>query len=340
MGKSKIEWLMGGKSWNPIQDKIKGPQGRGYHCTKVSPGCAHCYAEGINRRFGNRLPFDGREAAGFEIVETERHAPSGWKKTCLIFVMSMGDLFHKDIPDTLIHQVLHAAELAPQHTYIFLTKRPERQRDIINNHWQYSSVRFPNWWFMTTACNQEEADRNIPFILQTTAAVRGVSVEPMLGLMDSAEYLGYWRCACGSATDCTIERLAEYRDNGSILCDDCDSEMKFIRHLDWVICGGETGPGAKPLDPIAVRGLRDQCVAAGVPFFFKSWGEYIPEYDAGYRSDDKDAYGKTFGARWANTRRFCHRWPDGSESVRVGKKFAGRLLDGRTWDELPGGLSK
>lgn len=243
---TKIEWC--DETINPIQDKIKGKSGRGYHCTKVSPGCDHCYAESMNKRFGNGLPFDARKAE-FELVQSELEKPLRWKKPKRIFVQSMGDLFHKDITNEFIDRVfvmmLHPMLGMNHHTYIILTKRPER---ILTGHPKHYA-QWKNIWLGVTAENQAQADKRIPVLLQIPAAVRFVSMEPMLGPVDLI----------------LIKRLTIR--NGMVAEGD---------GLDWVICGGESGPGARPMQIQWARDLLAQCRAAGVPFFMKQIDKKTP----------------------------------------------------------------
>ena len=229
-GQSKIEWT--DATWNPVTG-----------CTKVSPGCKHCYAERITKRWGG-------DFSKVTLHPDRLDAPLHWRKPRMVFVNSMSDLFHEDVPDYFIDDVFDVCAVAANHTFQILTKRPERMmrycqdddRSILHNVWLGVSVE-----------DQQRADERIPHLLQTPAAVRFLSVEPMLGPVALSAWLG---------------------------------------SIDWVICGGESGPGARPMDQGWARILRDQCVHAGVPFFFKQWGG-------------------------------------------VKKKRTGRVLDGRTWDEMP-----
>lgn len=156
----------------------------------------------------------------------------------------------------------------------------------------------PNVWLAATICNQDEADRDIPKLLQTPAAVRFLSMEPLLGPVNIEHWLSEMRCPDG-----------------------------FIRYageaLDWIIVGGESNTGARPMHPDWVRSLRDQCAAAGVPFLFKQWGEWLPE--------DQPESGRFV----VSDERPVHVWPDEWGSLRVGKKAAGRRLDGVLHDEFP-----
>ena len=259
MAKTRIEWAE--VVWNPVSG-----------CTPISEGCQNCYAKRMATRLKGRYGYPEDEPFKVTLHPEKLKEPLKWKKPRRVFVCSMGDLFHEQVPDEYIAKVWEVMNNASQHTFLVLTKRPQRMKDFLARLGWYTHDRevnpaeavldeggkytLKNVWLGVTAENQQRADERIPILLQIPAAVRFVSIEPMLGPVVIPEE---WP--------------------------------------DWVICGGETGPGARPIHPDWVRSLRDQCQAAGTPFFFKSWGE------------------------WAEH--------------KVGKKKAGRLLDGRTWDEIP-----
>ena len=216
---SKIEWT--DATWNPTTG-----------CTKISPGCAHCYIE-------RTLPFRTK-GIRFEhghipltLYRDRLKAPVKWKPS-RIFVNSMSDLFHEDIPTEFIHDVYETMEqLAPQHIYQVLTKRAERMRDYLN--WRYGGHRIPSRhiWHGVSAENQRMLHERGDQLRQTRSAIRFISGEPLLGPLDL-----------------TFE----------------------LPLLDWVIVGGESGPRVRPMDPDWVRSIRDQCVKQRIPFFFKQWG--------------------------------------------------------------------
>jgi len=233
--------------------------------------------------------------------------PLHWRKPRRIFVCSMSDLFHPDVPREWQHRVHAIMAACPRHVFLTLTKRPTVLRDRMHDGWDLANV-----WRGVTVCNQAEADAQVPALLQTPAALRFLSLEPLLGPVDLDGLWGY----PGSAT--------------------CDLLGRWSIRL--LIVGGETGPGARPMHPAWVRSLREQCAAAGVPFFLKSWGEWLP------RSQGAGCRGRRWGtlcadgAWWAETTPWNGHDDDGEGEavmVRVGRKLAGARLDGREWKELP-----
>lgn len=273
---TKIEWCRNpdgtpGETINPI-----------IGCTKCSPGCEHCYAERMAARL-KRIPATGlryleaTDDAGhwtgkMMFVPSELEKPLRWKKPRRIFVGSMGDVFHKHVPMLWLDALMESIDAASQHTFILLTKRPDRMQFYFAHMSGWCETTPPNLWLGVTVENQQAADERIPLLLNTPAAVRFISVEPMLSHVDLSTYLPV-QCTCGE-NDCRCISGASA---------DADTS------LDLVICGAETGPGARPMDLDWARSLRDQCVAAGTPYFFK-----------------KDSDGR-------------------------------HLLDGQTWEQMPGG---
>lgn len=267
--KSKIEWTEA--TWNPVTG-----------CTKVSPGCDNCYAETFAERWRGTAghPYEN----GFDLtLRPERlDQPLRWKRPRRIFVNSMSDLFHDDIPDSHIAEVFSVMARTPQHTYQILTKRHGRMRSLLSRPsfrdnlamwgrpWPLSNV-----WLGVSVENQQWADIRIPALVDTPAAVRWLSCEPLLG---------------------SVSLLAWLNGGFGVVAPD----------LHWVVVGGESGRKSRPMHPDWARSLRDECTAAGVPFFFKQWGEWLPV-----------------------------RTPSGEHHERVGKRGAGRELDDRTWDEYP-----
>lgn len=305
MAQTKIEWAT--HVWNPISG-----------CTPVSEGCQNCYARRMAYRLKGRCGYPADEPFRVTLHEERLLEPYYWHKPRRVFVCSMSDLFHPEIPDEFIYRVLLTMQQNPRHTFLLLSKRPERLLKNMQKPW--SDEKWPpHIWLGVTAENQEQADKRIPILLQIPAVVRFVSVEPMLGPINLIKDDDlYW--------EPTIQQWVPRIG------------------LDWVVCGGETGPGARPMDPYWVESLLYQCEEAGIPFFFKSWGDWAPWYgdeDDGCPGDPECEEINCSGCRKAHFWRTIGGGPAGYEprgvlySVRVGKKAAGRLLDGRTWDEFP-----
>jgi protein gp37 len=235
--KTKIEWA--DATWNPVTG-----------CTPVSPGCEKCYAARMVRRFphlhgisGQGVAWDPIDVEPISFSNLQFHhdrldAPLHWKQPRRIFVCSMGDLFHNGVSFEWIFSIMEIIRKTPQHTYLILTKRPQRMEEYFNEF--FLGEYHKNIWLGVTAENQEMADKRIPLLLQIPAAKRFVSVEPMLNEINLANYLPHYpNGRCGHTK------------------------------LDQVIVGPETGPGARPMNLDWARSLRDQCVAAGVPLFYK-----------------------------------------------------------------------
>ena len=208
-------------------------------CTKVSAGCKNCYAERIFNRFHPDEKF-----SAVRCYPERLDQPFHWKKPRRIFVDSMSDLFHATISSLFIDHVFEMMHLAYWHTFMILTKRAVRMWDYISRRYiPNQSAVLPNIWLLTSIEDQPTADDRISWLLKTPASVRGVSVEPMLGPMMIDTYLG---------------NLPEDEDGAP-----------YPGKIDWIICGCESGPGARPMDLNWARSLRDQCQTAGVPFFLK-----------------------------------------------------------------------
>lgn len=341
MGETKIEWATHTANWQS-------------GCTRASPACQHCYAEIMsarqeamayargderlfnryegtteNRRWTGKITFD-TDALSRAFAELWRaRAPRR------VFCGSMTDLFHDDAPPEALAMLAVEIRMADHptwpHTIMLLTKRPENLA-----RWQreYFPGGLPSWvWVGTTGENQEWVDRRVSELVKVRADVRYLSMEPLLGGVDLNKL---WCHTCE-----TDEHVRGPDDKGSQpWCVECDSEVGCANWLDacaskdqpgisWVIVGGESGHGARPMHPQWVRSLRDQCVEAGVPFFFKQWGEWGPRGSAAHclvvvdqsALEEWHEAPETLGYQWM---------------YRVGKRASGRLLDGRTWDEIPG----
>ena len=270
----KISWLnMPGykpETWNPIVG-----------CSKVSAGCENCYAEVMGRRLKGialakvgpmsiwkyaKVITDGKWNGTTYMSEVEIMKPNDWKTPRMIFVCSMGDLFHESVPFKSIYKVIDQAVYHPEHLFIILTKRPERMAEYFKEYpigIGFTNAPLNNIWLGVTAEKQEQANIRIRILLKIPAAKRFVSVEPMLGAVDLTRIKQF---------NGEGEHIASYQVLEPIKnCGDSNRPA-----LDWVICGGESGPKARPMHPNWVRSLRDQCKGENVPFFFKGWGTYRP----------------------------------------------------------------
>lgn len=359
MGNTKIEWTE--KVWNPVRG-----------CSKVSEGCRHCYAETRANRFcGPGLPYEGLVALGrwngsIKFVENHLLDPLGWKKPSKIFVNSMSDLFHDNVTDAMLDKIFAVMALCPRHVFQILTKRPVRMQAYL---WERAkSIRYweaaaramgytfkfqgfdgkehsicpfplPNVWLGVSIEDQPAANIRVPLLLQTPAAVRIVSAEPLLGLIDltridiTEQIVGdllQMHMRTGRTVDtsmyprCWVNALTGETASGDL-----------APHLDWAICGGESGPSARPMHPRWARTLRDDCVQAGVPFFFKQHGEWMPVFTGIHPSDNDPKCriheGYTFPKIYESDAIGQHMW-------RVGKKGAGDRLDDVQWHQFPGEL--
>jgi protein gp37 len=374
-----IEWTRNddgtpGRTWNPFTG-----------CTKISPGCDNCYAETIAERFRGSDAFP----VGFDLQlrsPQTMNAPLTWRKPTRVFVNSMSDVFHDGIHDQDIIWMFAVMVHARRHTFQLLTKRHGRMRSLLNSpsfehmvrhraevalgplteKWQWP---LPNLWLGVSVENQKWADIRIPALLETPAAVRFLSCEPLLGPIDlcgpivpgrGRPKLTYWLDGRpGWGPDQTDDRGRVFQ------------ELTVGPRIDWVIVGGESGRRARPMHPNWARSLRDQCAAADVPYFFKQWGEWGPapfrvpvcDPDVGWTGTDaelaaaktdSEARGATHvhtgqahedkGERVYWIHEIGHKpWslervglPDNLAAIRRwGKTKAGRELDGRTHDAFP-----
>lgn len=285
---TKIEWT--DETWNPVTG-----------CQQVSPGCDHCYAKTwAGRQMGE---WKGRAFEQVRCHEDRLEIPARRKKPTRFFVNSMSDLFHKDVPDEFIEQVFLVMLGSPQHTFQVLTKRPERMRRFIPSFLRF--FREPkNAWLGVSVENAGYKWR-IDMLRETPAAIRFLSIEPLLG------------------------------DVGELNLDG----------IHWVIVGGESGPGARPMHQQWALSILRQCEAANVPFFFKQWGEWKPlgtlngiiplvigdKRRAVVFRDGTLVTDKTLLTVPAEK----YARANAEMIERVGKKKAGRELAGRTWDEYP-----
>lgn len=319
--KSRIEWT--DATWNPVTG-----------CTRVSEGCRNCYMARTVPRFG--------QDPWTVVLHPDRlEQPLRWKRPRRIFVNSLSDLFHEDVPDEFIGKVFVTMARATRHTFQVLTKRPDRMLKLLDDATlafpcgMIAGDALPNVWLGVSIENQQTADERIPLLLQTPAAKRFISAEPLLGPIDLgqvnnpglAEGQDFIDSLRGFAWTCT----------GPDYVDTCGIGVG----INWVIVGGESGPGARPMHPDWARSIRDQCQAAGVPFFFKQWGEWAPPTAPIKRYVEPVGYPKRCSALryWMNDRCYvAHAFEamsDAGTVLRVGKKAAGSMLDGREHKEWP-----
>ncbi len=259
-------------------------------CTKISPGCKNCYAERMARRLAGRAGYP-EIPRHFDVTlhPDKLDTPLRRKKPTAYFIPSMGDLCHPDVPLEFIWEVWKVMRDCPQHTFQVLTKRPRRMANDIFFFYRDGQEPLPNVWGGVSVENQNYLWRAEELLYFYYLAIRFVSLAPLLGPIAFSTHL--------------------------------------LTSLDWVIVEGESGPGARPMHPDWVGEIRDQCIAAGAPFFFKQWGAWLHQSQTTAQQRDEMHH---------KLKRYSsHKWPDGSYSWRVGKKYAGRLLDGREWNEMP-----
>lgn len=344
-----IEWTQRpgtkGETWNPIAGcSVVSPGcANCYAMRRAAPRLAgnkatpHYHGTVTGSKAGP--VWTGKIGIASDAVLTK---PLRWKSPRTVFVNSTSDLFHEDVPDAVIDRDFAIMALTPQHTYQVLTKRAARMREYLTRDSgdQYRSNRIcravldlvikkqviltdanwpmqddcedewpvlakwplPNVWLGVSVEDQTRADERIPELLATPAAKRFVSAEPLLGPVDF--------------TDIVIPRLGGEQHINALYCEEDAEDCEDIGTgtLDWIIVGGESGNGARPMHPDWARSIRDQCLAAGVPFFFKQWGEWAPNW-----SNDSDG-NKVPGTEWID---------------RCGKRAAGSSLDGRQHKEFP-----
>jgi protein gp37 len=326
---TKIEWT--DETWSPVTG-----------CTEISEGCAHCWAKRMAQRLAGRYGYPKDEPFRITFHPDRLDKPMDWVRSRKIFAVSMGDLFHEKVEPLWIALILGKIRIYNKHTFMILTKRPNNLIKHLDNTMisQFFDPPLPNLWLGVTAENQKRADERIPTLLQIPAAVRFVSVEPMLGPIDlTRNYEPSGMKNVGAPPEFHyINALTGYRFTLDHKLHGAGTRQ--FKTIDWAIVGGETGPGARPMHPDWVRSLRDQC-DAGTPFFFKQWGDWA-EYSTQSGAADPKWVPET---QWLDSRERKYVTPEGhidgvsrygsAHMVRVGKKKAGRLLDGRMWDQCP-----
>lgn len=378
---SPIEWTEG--TWNPLLGCDKCSAGCKF-CYAIrtawrlmhnpNPTIAAAYAGLVEQRPDGSLNWTGR----INLLPERLKQPIAWKEPKKIFVNSQSDLFHVNVPDAFIDQVFAVMGVCPQHTFQVLTKRADRMCDYVrglrersanryflpalfdnaaglidaagdlkladylwkaaNKHAGKNTFPLPNVHLGVSVEDQKAADERIPHLLSTPAAVRFLSCEPLLGPMDLRHV----------QHDRIVEIDALTGDHGVYR----PLQGRSDARVHWVIVGGESGPGARPMHPDWARSLRDQCQAAGVPFLYKQWGEWsplapvLPSGRADFRGCRivENTKGEMYephelafngGARHSEALKAGHDKHGLTSMYPVGKKAAGRLLDGREWNEFP-----
>lgn len=319
---SKIEWTH--HTFNPW-----------WGCFKVSDGCKHCYADTLAKRYGHNVWGPAKSTSRRMMSDKYWQQPLKWNASAAkrgvrerVFCASMADVFedHPDVTEAR-SRLFDLIEQTPNLIWLLLTKRPENIKPMLIEAGR-GFQDLPPWvWIGTSVENQEQADARIPHLLEVPAGVRFLSCEPLLGPIDLSEWIAPIT-ACGNCG-----RFIE-GDVDSCDCDDpieClslihgehqkyEARDRYNSDIHWIIAGGESGHGARPMHPDWARLLRDQCTTAGVAFFFKQWGEHLPLQLA----DE---------ASWYRESQLVDG--DGVTWARVGKGAAGRLLDGCEWSEFP-----
>lgn len=305
---SNIEWT--DHTFNPWEG-----------CQKVGPGCDHCYAETRNARFAGGIAINwGPGAPRRRTSASNWELPKRWNAQAgafmsqhgrrqRVFCASLADVFDNAVDPQWREDLFQLIAATPNLDWLLLTKRIGNVGNMLPVPFDFAK-QYPNVWLGATITSQAEADRDIPKLLALDARVRFLSMEPLLGSVDLGLQCENW----------TNDIVMDPETGARECCKACDY-TGISNNIDWVIVGGESGPGARPMHPAWARDLRDQCAAAGVPFLFKQWGEWGPANGPAFMASGgkrSDLYVCLWG-----------------EMARIGKKVAGRLLDGRTWDGFP-----
>lgn len=359
---TKIEWT--DATWNIVTG-----------CAVVSPGCTNCYAMRLAgtrlKHHPSRVGLTRDTKAGPVWTGEVRFnrewlsQPLRWKKPRMIFVAAHGDLFADGVTDEQLDQIFAVMALSPQHIFQVLTKRPERMREYLaemkrcfdhdspefSRRWGAAAaevtgspcaagsiediaIPLTNVWLGVSVEDNRRADERIPFLLDTPAAIRWVSAEPLLGPLDLMPYLLIYTheddaiLAMAPASDMPA---LPYRDPATTPADDISTPR-----LDWVVAGGESGHAARSMHPDWARQLRDQCADAQVPFLFKQWGSWKPSTPAEAGANPRSGWLSIRG-RVDRAVKASELYPEAGAAFveHVGKKAAGRLLDGVEHNGFP-----
>jgi protein gp37 len=320
VGATEID-ISKGRYWDRPWSLVDG-------CTPCSPGCDNCWSAAMAHRFksqprdaakflndGQLTNFSGQFNGIVHTRPDRLDVPLKIKKPTVFAIWN--DLFHEGVPHDFIVEALRVIESCPQHTFLILTKRAERMFDFFASA-SMAGLEAPplqNLWLIPTVCNQQEAEKILPLLLANPTAHRGISIEPMLGPVDLSDVV----VKSGPHSGRHIDSLHCDVDFG-------DDEPFYGSIVDAVILGAETGPKARPIHPDWPRRVRDDCEAAGAPFYFKGWGEWLPGSQCGHISDGDLSTTPCTSMEYGDLCAFV---------FKVGRKRAGRLLDGRTYDDLP-----
>lgn len=365
MAETAIEWTE--RSWNPIVGcTIVSPGCTNCYAMAIAERFKHAYqgrpfagapAEAMTRKVNGKSVWTGQLTPAPERTLTEplrRRKPTTW------FVNSMGDLFHESVPDAWIDRVFAVMALTPQHTFQVLTKRSARMRHYFDDFrralttsdyikaamWEISERRtdhfhggwpLRNVWLGVSAEDQRRADERIPDLLATPAAIRFVSAEPLLGPINftgiATEVSGGKHVNAGMLN--ALSGAAAWHPTGVDDQGRAFVQRREFAKLDWIIVGGESGPGARPMHPDWARHIRDQCAAAGTAFFFKQWGEWAPSTPEQARGNPRAGWRCLAGH--PHIAKAHELYPENGAAFieHLGKKRAGRLLDGVQHDAMP-----
>jgi protein gp37 len=369
---SKIEWT--DHTFNPWEG-----------CQKVGPGCDHCYAETRNARFAGGTAVNwGPGAPRRRTSASNWELPKRWNAQAeafmnqhgrrqRVFCASLADVFDNAVDPQWREDLFQLIAATPHLDWLLLTKRIGNVGNMLPVPFDFAK-QYPNVWLGATITSQAEADRDIPKLLALDARVRFLSMEPLLGPVDLRHLPhGEGEIDCLNP-DRWEDEIEQWRDTDEDWVDQFEEWYEvnlsdgltgpMYPGINWVIVGGESGPGARPMHPAWASGLRDQCAAAGVPILFKQWGEWKPicqmpepEHRGLYKStvaakphQSQENLDDIYGRRCTVPTTVLHvdgsvhditepmaflQGTDAMQIFRVGKKAAGRLLDGRTWDQAP-----
>lgn len=278
-------------------------------CTKVSEGCDNCSSEKRSKQYEGKCGYPLGDSFKPTFHFNRLQQPANWNSSQRILVSSMGDLFHDDISDGDILSVFYAMAELPRHTFYLLTKRPKRMLKLVSEFSESVRGKFllDHIVLGVSVENQAQARIRVPLLLQCPSKYKFVAVEPILDFVSLKPWLS--KTVTGCQVTCPIDsstcRLHSH---------ECSDGNKTYKGIDWVVCSGEVGKDARPANPDWIRGVRDHCAKYSVPFFFKSWGEFIPIGDVGREIKIVNL----------STSSPC------TYMYRAGVNYTGNILDGKT----------